>query len=235
MTLRSFVIVLFSLLAGAAISVVLPLMFAATTTSWHLIGAPQQSEWRTDPTTNIRWRRWCFRGGEITELNRALVIATYSNVASAVNSQEIEIHDLPAADFNFSRFENDGFEGCSRWTRMRRICFGWPTQNLSFYWYTGCNRFAVKQGWSYNRITTENVYNSQASVVILPLEISPLNTILNTLFYSLLVFLALLLTRKSVRLIRRLRGRCSRCGYILGNLVPVRCPECGWRPYGSNI
>ncbi len=52
---------------------------------------------------------------------------------------------------------------------------------------------------------------------------------LNTLIFAAAVPACLTLARTSQRVLRRLRGRCTRCGYDLRGEPGGGCPECGWR------
>ncbi len=52
---------------------------------------------------------------------------------------------------------------------------------------------------------------------------------LNTLFFAAAWLAAVMLARKAQRVLRRLRRRCTRCGYDLRAEPGGGCPECGWR------
>src|SRR5690606_11822416 len=62
--------------------------------------------------------------------------------------------------------------------------------------------------------------------IFLPREPRP-GLLLNTIFYGLLWALLLLAPGAIRRRIRRARGRCPRCGYLLRGQPAPGCPECG--------
>ena len=62
---------------------------------------------------------------------------------------------------------------------------------------------------------------------ILPLRPLLLGLLLNTIFYSVIVWLLTLGPFTARRFIRSKRGRCIKCGYDLRNVEHEKCPECG--------
>lgn len=67
--------------------------------------------------------------------------------------------------------------------------------------------------------------HSGATWFPLPYHIRPLNFVLNTLFYALVIVLPGFTFRRTRTHLRRRRGLCTRCAYTLKDL-PI-CPECG--------
>jgi hypothetical protein len=67
---------------------------------------------------------------------------------------------------------------------------------------------------------------------ILPLQPLWSGFVVNTLFYTAIVWLLIRGPFVLRRLIRRRRGRCPKCGYDLRGQPPgpaaAACPECGW-------
>jgi hypothetical protein len=59
----------------------------------------------------------------------------------------------------------------------------------------------------------------------LPLRIIPSGFAINTIFYGLAVYLAIMIPGATRRLMRRRRGQCADCGYLVGNSSV--CTECG--------
>ena len=63
---------------------------------------------------------------------------------------------------------------------------------------------------------------------VLPYRPIWLGMLINTLFYAILLYLAIAGSGALRRLIRLKRGRCPRCGYDLRGALQAGCPECGW-------
>lgn len=63
---------------------------------------------------------------------------------------------------------------------------------------------------------------------VLPLVPVFYGLIINTIFYSIIIFMFLFGVQYVRKLIRRLSGRCPMCTYDLQNNIASGCPECGW-------
>ena len=86
--------------------------------------------------------------------------------------------------------------------------------------------------------TSLNAIDVQALSIpygILPCAPIPRGFILNTLFYSALLWLILIIPLKFRGLIRHRRGLCTHCTYDLRGATPksLQCPECGRRLVSS--
>lgn len=84
-------------------------------------------------------------------------------------------------------------------------------------------RFGIQLPWGKGR---ESSLFYGPDTIILPLEPRP-GLALNTIFYALLWALLLLAPGAIRRRIRRARGRCPTCGYLLRGQPAPGCPECG--------
>ena len=105
------------------------------------------------------------------------------------------------------------------WVIEAEIEIGWPYRCL---W--GVQRLEDDKGATGQLIGAIELNND--SSIVLP--ITPTSGfILNTLFYTVLLWLAWSTLFATVRLIRKRRGRCVRCGYDLRHAEHEVCPECG--------
>ncbi len=117
-----------------------------------------------------------------------------------------------------------------------------PTMHVSYYGYKRVEevhtppKFALSSGlelWAAPRppIATAPAFPIEYAVTDrFALPLLPLwpGFLLNTLFYTLLLFGAWRLPGVLRRAVRRRRGRCIRCGYDRDGLDPgTACPECG--------
>lgn len=81
---------------------------------------------------------------------------------------------------------------------------------------------------------TSNLMDYMHEMRIVPTGIILSGMIVNVMFYLILISAGGATAICSRRYIRRLGGKCERCGYSLYGIQKFGCPECGWnRPAGE--
>ncbi len=109
---------------------------------------------------------------------------------------------------------------------------GWPLRSLSgerIVPYESVRGW--KNGQVYKREFRSAIVCPKIPLTVRPLRPHPIGFIVNTLLYTLVIWLLVVGPREVRRWLRKRRGLCIKCGYDLrGHSRGGRgCPECGWR------
>ncbi len=105
--------------------------------------------------------------------------------------------------------------------------YGWPSRSLWCIYHLDHHG----DGWTTNSSLGGLVLKRQGGRFF-DFRAGPLRPVfpgflINTLFYTVILWLLWSAPFATRRLIRKRRGRCPRCGYDLRHAVHDACPECG--------